>query len=115
MARTWGSVTWLSSTKSRKSSGKKSSSVIGADPKDKMDRAIGEIRKELEERVAYFTEQEKFVEAQRIRQRTEYDMEMMAELGYCSGIENYSRVISNRPVGSAPMTLLDFFLSLIHI
>ena len=77
--------------------------------KDKMDRAIGEIRKELEERVAYFTEQEKFVEAQRIRQRTEYDMEMMAELGYCSGIENYSRVISNRPVGSAPMTLLDFF------
>ena len=49
------------------------------------------------------------MEAQRIRQRTEYDMEMMAELGYCSGIENYSRVISNRPVGSAPMTLLDFF------
>ena len=77
--------------------------------KDKMDRAIGEIRKELEERVRYFTEQEKFVEAQRIRQRTEYDMEMMAELGYCSGIENYSRVISERPVGSAPMTLLDFF------
>ena len=77
--------------------------------KDKMDRAIGEIRKELEERVAYFTEQEKFVEAQRIRQRTEYDMEMMAELGYCSGIENYSRIISDRPAGSAPMTLLDFF------
>ena len=77
--------------------------------KEKKDRAIGEIRRELEERVAYFTEQEKFVEAQRIRQRTEYDMEMMAELGYCSGIENYSRVISNRPVGSAPMTLLDFF------
>ena len=77
--------------------------------KDKMDRAIGEIRKELEERVRYFTQQEKFVEAQRIRQRTEYDMEMMAELGYCSGIENYSRVISERPVGSAPMTLLDFF------
>ncbi len=49
------------------------------------------------------------VEAQRIRQRTEYDMEMMAELGYCSGIENYSRIISDRPVGSAPMTLLDFF------
>ena len=77
--------------------------------KDKMDRAIGEIRRELDERVRYFTEQEKFVEAQRIKQRTEYDMEMMAELGYCSGIENYSRVISERPVGSAPMTLLDFF------
>ena len=51
----------------------------------------------------------KLVEAQRIRQRTEYDMEMMRELGYCSGIENYSRVISDRPAGSAPMTLLDFF------
>ncbi len=49
------------------------------------------------------------VEAQRIRQRTEYDMEMMRELGYCSGIENYSRIISDRPAGSAPMTLLDFF------
>ena len=77
--------------------------------KDKMDRAIGEIRREMEEQVQAFTENNQLVEAQRIRQRTEYDMEMMAELGYCSGIENYSRIISERPQGSAPMTLLDFF------
>ena len=77
--------------------------------KDKMDRAIGEIRKEMEEQVRCFTDNGQLVEAQRIRQRTEYDMEMMAELGYCSGIENYSRIISDRPAGSAPMTLLDFF------
>ena len=76
---------------------------------DKMDRAVKEIRRELEERVRYFTDNNQLVEAQRIRQRTEYDMEMMKELGYCTGIENYSRVISGRPVGSAPMTLLDFF------
>ena len=77
--------------------------------KEKMDRAIGEIRRELEEQVQVFTDNNQLVEAQRIRQRTEYDMEMMAELGYCSGIENYSRIISERPAGSAPMTLLDFF------
>ena len=77
--------------------------------KDKMERAIGQIRTELEDQVAYFEENNMLVEAQRIRQRTEYDMEMMAELGYCSGIENYSRIISERPAGSAPMTLLDFF------
>ena len=77
--------------------------------KDKMDRAIREIRRELEEQVQYFTDNNQLVEAQRLRQRTEYDMEMMAELGYCSGIENYSRIISGRPEGSAPMTLLDFF------
>ena len=77
--------------------------------KDKMDRALGEIRRELEEQVQVFTDSNQLVEAQRIRQRTEYDMEMMAELGYCSGIENYSRIISDRPAGSAPMTLLDFF------
>ncbi len=75
----------------------------------KMDRAVKEIRRELEERVAWFTENNQLVEAQRLRQRTEYDMEMMTELGYCTGIENYSRVISGRPEGSAPMTLLDFF------
>ena len=74
-----------------------------------MDRAIGQIRQELEEQVKVFTDNNQLVEAQRIRQRTEYDMEMMAELGYCSGIENYSRIISERPAGSAPMTLLDFF------
>ena len=77
--------------------------------KDKMDKAISEIRKEMEEQVKVFTDNGQLVEAQRIRQRTEYDMEMMAELGYCSGIENYSRIISDRPAGSAPMTLLDFF------
>ena len=77
--------------------------------KDKMDRAILEIRRELEDQVKYFTDNNQLVEAQRLRQRTEYDMEMMAELGYCSGIENYSRIISDRPAGSAPMTLLDFF------
>ena len=77
--------------------------------KEKMERALGQIREELEEQVRYFNENEQLVEAQRIRQRTEYDMEMMAELGYCSGIENYSRIISERPAGSAPMTLLDFF------
>ena len=77
--------------------------------KPKMDRAIGQIRRELEEQVQYFTDNNQLVEAQRIRQRTEYDIEMMQELGYCSGIENYSRIISERPPGSAPMTLLDFF------
>ena len=77
--------------------------------KDKMDRAVQEIRRELEEQVKFFQDNQQLVEAQRIRQRTEYDMEMMTELGYCTGIENYSRVISGRPEGSAPMTLLDFF------
>ncbi len=78
-------------------------------PKDKMDAAIEVIKKELAERLAYFEENDMLVEAQRLRQRTGYDMEMMQSLGYCSGIENYSRIIGNRPVGSAPMTLLDFF------
>ena len=78
-------------------------------PRDKMELAIQEIRRELEEQVRYFEDNGKLIEAQRIRQRTEYDMEMMMELGYCSGIENYSRIISQRPAGSAPMTLLDFF------
>ena len=77
--------------------------------KEKMDKAIGQIREELEQQVEVFADNNQLVEAQRIRQRTEYDMEMMAELGYCSGIENYSRIISDRPAGSAPMTLLDFF------
>ena len=77
--------------------------------RDKMEKAIVEIKKELEDQVKVFEDQGKLVEAQRIRQRTEYDMEMLTELGYCTGIENYSRVISGRPVGSAPMTLLDFF------
>ena len=78
-------------------------------PKEKMDAAIQEIYKELEERVAYFEREGKLVEAQRLKQRTMYDVEMMQELGYCSGIENYSRVIEGRPAGSPPHTLLDFF------
>jgi excinuclease ABC subunit B len=78
-------------------------------PKEKMDAAIQEIYKELEERVAYFESQNMLVEAQRIKQRTMYDVEMMQELGYCSGIENYSRVIEGRPVGSPPHTLMDYF------
>jgi len=77
--------------------------------KDKMDAAISRIRSECDERVKYFEENEKLIEAQRIKQRTDYDIEMMQELGYCTGIENYSRIISNRPVGSPPMTLLDYF------
>ena len=77
--------------------------------RDKMARAIGDIRAECEERVKYFQDKGKLLEAQRISQRTNYDIEMMQELGYCSGIENYSRIISNRPAGSAPMTLLDYF------
>ena len=78
-------------------------------PKEKMDKAIGEIYRELEERVAFFESRNMLVEAQRIKQRTLYDIEMMQELGYCSGIENYSRVIEGRPVGSPPHTLLDYF------
>ena len=78
-------------------------------PKEKMDAAIQDIYKEMEERVAFFESENKLIEAQRIKQRTMYDIEMMQELGYCSGIENYSRVIENRPVGSPPHTLLDYF------
>ena len=78
-------------------------------PKEKMDAAIQEIYRELEERVAYFQANNMLVEAQRLKQRTMYDVEMMQELGYCSGIENYSRVIEGRPVGSPPHTLLDYF------
>lgn len=78
-------------------------------PKDKMQTAIQEIREEMEQRVAWFKENEKFVEAQRIEQRTRYDMEMMEEIGFCSGIENYSRVLSGRKTGSAPYTLMDYF------
>ena len=78
-------------------------------PKDKMDAAIKEINREMEERIAYFERENKLIEAQRIKQRTMYDLEMMQELGYCSGIENYSRVIEGRPEGSPPHTLLDYF------
>ena len=78
-------------------------------PKEKMERAIGDIEKEMEQRVAWFKEEGKLIEAQRIEQRTRYDMEMLSEIGFCKGIENYSRVLSGREPGSAPFTLLDYF------
>jgi len=74
-----------------------------------MARAVQEIRRECDERVKFFKDHEKPLEAERIAQRTNFDIEMIQELGYCSGVENYSRIISGRPVGSAPMTLLDYF------
>ena len=77
-------------------------------PKEKMDAAIQHIYKEMEERVAFFESENRLIEAQRIKQRTMYDIEMMQELGYCSGIENYSRVIEGRPVGSPPHTLVEY-------
>ena len=77
--------------------------------KEKMAAAIEKIRAECDGRVKYFEENNKLIEAQRIRQRTDYDIEMMQELGYCTGIENYSRVISDRAPGSPPMTLIDYF------
>ena len=77
--------------------------------KEKMAAAVKEMRRECDERVAFFKSQDKFLEAQRIEQRTSFDIEMIQELGYCSGIENYSRIISGREPGSAPMTLLDYF------
>ena len=77
--------------------------------KEKMDRALTAIREEMEEREAWFKANDRLLEAQRIRQRTEYDMEMMQEIGFCTGIENYSRVISGRAPGTPPMTLLDYF------
>ncbi len=77
--------------------------------KDKMSEAIGELREELDERVKFFTDNNKLIEAQRIAQRTNYDIEMLQEIGFCSGIENYSRVLARRPAGSTPYTLLDHF------
>ena len=77
--------------------------------KEKMDRALIAIREEMEAQEAYFKANDRLLEAQRIRQRTEYDMEMMQEIGFCTGIENYSRVISGRAPGTPPMTLLDYF------
>ena len=77
--------------------------------KDKMDRAIETIKLELEERIKYFQDNGKLVEAQRIEQRTNYDIEMMQETGFCQGIENYSRHMSNRKPGSPPYTLIDYF------
>ena len=78
-------------------------------PQDKLNAAIEEIEKELEGQIAKFKEQTKLLEAQRIEQRTKYDLEMLREVGYCSGIENYSRPLAQRAPGSPPWTLLDFF------
>jgi excinuclease ABC subunit B len=77
--------------------------------RDTIERSVHEIRHELEEQVKLFESQGKLLEAHRIRQRTEYDLEMLQELGYCNGIENYSRILDGRPAGSAPHTLLDYF------
>ena len=74
-----------------------------------VEQAISEIETELQERVAYFEANHRLIEAQRIAQRTHYDMEMLREIGFCSGIENYSRILAGRPAGSVPYTLLDHF------
>lgn len=76
---------------------------------DKMKQALAEIERELNERLDYYRENGKLLEAQRIEQRTRYDMEMLQEIGFCTGIENYSRILSGREPGSAPYTLLDYF------
>jgi excinuclease ABC subunit B len=78
-------------------------------PKEKMAVAIREIRSELKERIEFFEKNQQYLEAQRIKQRTEYDIEMMQEMGFCQGIENYSRHLTSRPPGSKPGTLIDFF------
>ena len=76
---------------------------------EKTQNALAEIKSEMKERIEYFERENKLIEAQRIHQRTMYDVEMLSELGYCNGIENYSRIITGRTPGSAPMTLLDYF------
>ena len=80
-------------------------------PKDKLERAILSIEEELRERLEYFKKEGKLLEAQRLEQKTKYDLEMLKEVGYCSGIENYSRHISGRKPGEPPATLLDYFPS----
>ncbi len=76
---------------------------------ERVTSALEEIEQELQQQIAYFEANHKLIEAQRIEQRTHYDMEMLREIGFCSGIENYSRILSGRPPGSRPMTLLDHF------
>ncbi len=78
-------------------------------PRDKLLSAIGQIKEELNERIAYFKSRDKLLEAQRIEQRTNYDIEMLTEIGFCSGIENYSRMMSDRKAGQRPYCLLDYF------
>ena len=76
---------------------------------DKREAALAEIEEEMRERVKFFRSENKLIEAQRIEERTKYDIEMLREVGFCSGVENYSRVLSGRPEGSTPYTLLDYF------
>src|SRR6266545_8401684 len=78
-------------------------------PADKLNRALRTIREELEQRIVELESQNKLLEAQRLRMRTEYDLEMLQEMGFCNGIENYSRHLSGRPPGSKPYTIIDFF------
>jgi excinuclease ABC subunit B len=78
-------------------------------PWDRMERALAEIEAEMRERVEYFLKHNRYIEAQRIEERTKYDMEMMREIGYCNGIENYSRILDGRAPGTPPHTLLDYF------
>ncbi len=78
-------------------------------PKEKLDNSIENIKKELEERIRYFQNNDKLIEAQRIKERTNYDIETLKEIGFCKGIENYSRILSGRAPGSTPFTLLDYF------
>ena len=78
-------------------------------PADRMETALVEIEKELDDRLRYFQDRNMHLEAQRIEQRTRFDMEMMREVGYCNGIENYSRVLDGRPAGSTPHTLVEYF------
>ena len=78
-------------------------------PQDKLEEALDELKQEMEERERWFIDNQKLLEAQRIRQRTEYDIEMLREIGTCKGVENYSRVLSRRKPGSTPSTLLDYF------
>lgn len=78
-------------------------------PKDKIERAVGGIRQELDERIAWFESQNLLLEAQRIKMRTEYDIELLQEMGFCTGIENYSRYLSGRKPGERPFCLIDFF------
>lgn len=78
-------------------------------PKEKMHQAIFEIENELNQQIKFFHENDKLLEAQRIEQRTRYDIEMLEEIGFCKGIENYSRILSGRPQGASPFTLIDYF------
>ena len=80
-----------------------------ATSKERLEKAINKIEEELEVRLKELTAQDKLLEAQRLKQRTNFDIEMMREVGYCSGIENYSRILDGRDTGTPPQTLIDYF------